>query len=301
MARTTIKLSEGVKDAREQALEQANEALRGKIGWIMEWQQRQGAASILGRWELGQEIDEIWRDQKQGGKIYGRSSKRVIALFMQEDPSIVNMAHKLYTTYRDYKRLKEITEMRMQDGVTYLSYSHMRQLLAIKDEQTRHELLNRCLEECWTSSQLGVAVQELNGGKQSNNPNGRGVAIPANAETVIGQMIDFADDFESRNIKVWKDPRHSVAAQVEKLEPIQYTEDLAKKLGELAHRMRQLANEANARAEEAERKYEEVNRVLKMGTEEIAPVVVLRLPNEEADETRMKRGDRPAGRRAKVG
>lgn len=301
MARSVISIGEGVKDAREQALEEANPALRSKIDWIMDWQKRQGAASILGRWDLGEEIDEIWKDLKRGGHVYGRNSKRVIALFMKEDPSIVNMAHKLYTTFPDHKRLVEITEMRMQDGKTYLSYSHIRQLLAVRDPQRRQELLNRCLEECWTSSELGAAVQTDNGGKQTNNPNGRGIAVPKDAETVIGQMIDFADDFESRNIKVWKDPRHSVAAQVERLEPIQYTETLAKQLGELAHRMRLLANEANARAEEAERKYEEVTRVLKMGPEALSPIVTSDIQNEANDVIRMKRGDRPAGRRVKAG
>jgi hypothetical protein len=291
---------EETKDIRTQAREKANEALQAKIGWIVKWQASEVSRSILGRWDLGEEIDEVLQDKARGGRIFGKGAMSTIAMFMSEDPSVISMAHKLYKAYPDYKRLVEITEMRMQDEVTPLSYSHIRQLLAVKDPQRRHELMNKCLEACWTSAELGRAVQGLNGGKQTNNPNGR-ASTPKDAETVISQMISFADDFDSRNIRVWKDPRHSVSAQVDRLEPIQYTEELVKQLGVLAHRMRQLANEATARAEEAERKCDEVSRVLAMGTEAITPAVDLTDKQPDAaDELRRKRGGRPAGRRVKV-
>jgi hypothetical protein len=302
-ARNVISLNEGAKGARQSALETANPALRAKLSWIIDWQRSEISRSILGRWELGQEIDEVWLDlKKNSGKRFGRDSKATIALFMREDPSIVNMAHKLYRAYQQRTELVDITEMTMQDGITHLSYSHIRQLLSIRDPQKRHELMNRCLENCWTSVELGLAVQEMNGGKQTNNPNGR-AAIPKDAETVIDQMISFADDFDSRNLRVWKDPVHSVVAQVDRMEAIQYTEDLAKKLGELAHRMRQLANEAVARAEEAERKYEQVTRVIKLGPATLQPPEDLTDNSEDEAIAAIKkrRGFRPAGRRAKVG
>lgn len=269
-----LDISEGVIEERKQARETATPALQAKLDWIVGWQKNESSRGILGRWDLGSEIDEIWRDlKKNAGRVFGKTAKRTIALFMKEDPSVVNVAHRLFKTYERRKDLEEVTEMTMQDGVTPLSYSHIRQLLCVDSTQRRHELMNECLLKCWTSAQLGAAIQKENGGKTTNNPNGRGPTIPKDAETVIGQMLSFADDFDSRNVKVWRDNRYSVAAQVDKMEPIQYTGELAKKLGELAHRMRLLANEAVARAEEAETKFEQVTLVLKKGPAALKPIV----------------------------
>jgi hypothetical protein len=292
-----IAIGEAVVDARKEALEKANDALKVKLDWLANWQRTEASRGIMGRWDLGEEIDEIWADLRQNaGRTFGKAAKKTVALFMKEDPSIVNMAHKLYLLYPDRKRLVEMTEMVMQDGVTSLSYSHIRQLITIKDERIRMQLLNRCLEHCWTSAELGVEVQKLNGGIQSRNPNGR-AATPKDAETVIGQMMSFADDFDSRNIKVWRDQRTSLSSQVDRLEPIQYTEDLANKLGELAHRMRQLATEANTRAEEAERKHEQVMQVLKTGPAAVNTVAEMVKDKPNTNERHMKR---IVGRRVKV-
>ena len=299
MTEEILSYNEGVAELRQAALGKANSELRSKIDWIVDWQHHEASRGILGRWELGQEIDEVWTDlESNQGRRYGKASKSTIALFMREDPSIVNMAHKLYVTYPEKKRLLEICEMTMQDQITRLSYSHIRQLLAIKSDKKRAELLNQCLLNCWTSAELGIEVQKANGGTNTNNPNGRS-AVPKDAQTVIGQMLDFADDFTSRNTKVWRDSRHSLTAQVDKLEPIQYTEDLAKKLGELAHRMEQLADEAKVRASEARRNFEHVTGVLKKGPAGIKTAVELAAEiNATPDETQVQA--RPVGRRAKA-
>lgn len=296
-----VDIGENVREKRQRTLDKANEALRSKLGWILDWQSTEMSRGILGRWDLGEEIEEVVRDRDH--RIYGHTAQADIATFLSEDPSLISVAKQIYHAYPDRKKLVEITEMRMQDGVTHLSYSHIRRLTGVKDEQKRHSLMNLCLENCWTSDELGRRIMELHGGSASNNPNGRASA-PKTAESVIGQMLDFANDFDSRNSRIWRDPRHSLTAQVDKLEAEAYTEELAKKLGELAHRMRLLANEANMRAEEAERKYEEVVKGLKK--KNAGPVTAalqyIHTENESADVTHPKRRERPVGgRKVKVG
>lgn len=295
-----LRVNDSVIEARDEAFNKANPALREKIDWVIDWQKTEAARGIMGRWELGKEIDEIIVDETENqGRRFGAKSKSTIALFMSEDPSVIVMAHKVFCTWPDRKKLAEITEMTMMDQRTHLSYSHIRQLVAIKDETIRMKLLNACLLNCWTSAELGLAVQKANGGKQTNNPNGR-ATMPKDAQTVIGQMIDFADDFDSRNVRVWRDAKHSLSAQVDKLKPIEYTEDLARKLGELAHRMRQLADEATLRAEEAEAKYDQVNKTLKLGAAGIKSAAELVSTSDEAADTVTKRGNKPVGRRQKA-
>lgn len=267
-----------VCEARKHVLDQANDALKAKLGWIIDWQRTETSRGILGRWDLGEEIDEIYEDaRKNSGRIYGPGAKSAIALFLQEDPSIVNVAHKIYKTFPTRVDLVRLTECTMKDGVTHLSYSHIRQLITVRDTDARESLVEQCLANCWTSARLGDAIQEMYGGTRTNNPNGR-AAVPKGAEGVINQMISFADDFESRNVRVWGNNTTSLSSQIDKLQPAQYTEELAKKLGELAHRMQQLAEEAVARANEAQAKYQQVLATLNKGSvksmAELKPITV---------------------------
>ncbi len=139
----------------------------------------------------------------------------------------------------------------------------------------------------------------------SNSPNGR-AGIPKDAQTVIAQQISFADDFDSRNARVWDDPKHSISHHVDKLDETAYTEDLAKKLGEVAQRMQQLANAAQKRADEATAAYNKVWRALKMGTDnaKMAASLIKALPMDDDDgEEHLPtnpRATRTVGRRQKA-
>src|SRR5580692_5266722 len=116
----TIVMNEQLAEDRKSILENVLPALRRKIEWIIDWQKQELSCSLLGRWDLGHEIDEVYRDHDMnGGRVFGRKAKSTIATFLREDPSVVNMAHSLYRTYPDRKVLVDITEMVMVDGMTH--------------------------------------------------------------------------------------------------------------------------------------------------------------------------------------
>jgi hypothetical protein len=154
----------------------------------------------------------------------------------------------------------------MADGTTPLSFSHMRVILALDNAKTgeddRRKAIAMTLERCWTAEQLGRYVKGQTGGEGTNNREGRPLAKPKGLDGVISQQLQFAEDFEKRNLKIWKDPELSVTGQLAKVDASQYTEDMANQLGTLALRLRQLADAANERATEAERRHREVRQAL---------------------------------------
>ena len=306
MARDIVPMGESLIARRTAAKEKMNPALQAKLQWIIDWKASENCQSLIKRWELGAQVTEIVKDlEEDQGRKYGLGSMKLLETVLYEDRSVLNDARRFYRVYPDKKRVEEICQMTMQDGDTHVSFSHIRQLLSTKDESTRQEALNLALINCWTSEQLGAHVQKVNGGKMSNSPNGR-AGIPKDAQTVIAQQISFADDFDSRNARVWDDPKHSISHHVDKLDETAYTEDLAKKLGEVAQRMQQLANAAQKRADEATAAYNKVWRALKMGTDnaKMAASLIKALPMDDDDgEEHLPtnpRATRTVGRRQKA-
>lgn len=237
------------------------EALRHKLDWMLDWFNDDRRYTLTSRWSLGHELQDITKAENENDKRYGVSALSKLEKFVDDDPSLLRVAIKI-ATYWQQAEIEKIADMVMADGVTHISYSHIRVLTSMDDADDRNRFLHQAIKHNWTSSQLGAAVVSEKG-KRSNNSQGRGVAIPKDAAMVIKQQMDFADDFDKRNLKVWKDPQHSLTSQLAKIEAEEYTQELADTLGVLAKRMRQLAEEADKRAEEAEHKYAEVSAAIK--------------------------------------
>lgn len=278
--RSTIPIHEALLDKRRRAMEKMNGALRDKLDYILEWYNKEKKASLVNRWELGNEIKDILVDQSENrSATYGKRAWAKIKLFIDEDESTLRHTARLAKFYTE-EEIEQISKMTMSDGSTHLSYSHLRSLAALDNKTQRDELLQLTLENCWTSAQLGAEVKRRNGRVKTNNPLGR-AAVPKDAKTLIQQQINFADDFEKRNLAVWGNPTRSLSAQMQTMKPDDYTTEFANQLGNLAHRMRQLANEAATRADEADRKYKEITRILKLDKTSDKVIVTESDSNEE--------------------
>lgn len=247
---------------REELLAEANQALRDKVDWVINWYKNDTKNSLLSRWQLGAQVAEIIQDQRESGcRTYGTRAFQTIALFSGEAEGSLRVCARMAHCYNEREIIK-LSELTMADGLTPISFSHMRALISLDSPEKRQEALELTLERCWTAEQLSKYVKAQTGARNTNNPDGRPVAIPRDLNAVIDQQLSFADDFDKRNTRVWNNPAHSVATQMIKLPKEQYTEDLATKLSRLAHQMEVVSQEAMKRRAEALEKWQEVRNEL---------------------------------------
>jgi hypothetical protein len=259
---------EGKVEQHKAMIEKMPPALREKLDVLLDWLKDDREYTLVSRWELGNELLTIEEAEETGDtKRFGKKALTKLSKFVDDDPSMLRVVTKFARCWTR-KEVEHFSSALMSDGVTHLSYTHLRALANVKEEKKRKELLDATLKNCWTASQLSKEIVALHGSK-SRNPKGRKPAIPKDAKSVIQQQLLFAEDFENRNLKVWKDPQHSLSKHIANMDNSEYSEQLAEQLGHLAKRMRQLAEEADKRASEAERKYEEVTDVLKIKTKPI--------------------------------
>lgn len=268
-------------EEREALIEKMPPALREKLDFMLEWLADDRRHTLVNRWELGRELrDIVDAESSSNSKRFGIAALKKLEKFIDDDPSILHVAERI-ARYWTRSEIAAMAETPMADGVSYISYSHVRALSALPDEGDRDFFLKEAIKNSWTAVELGKAIIDKYGNK-SRNPNGR-AGLPKNAEAIITQQLGFVEDFENRNIKVWKDPQRSLSAQLAKVSPTAYTDELAKKLGVLAKRMRQMATEANARATEAEQKFNEITQIMNEKHKPIATPAEI-VENEETTE-----------------
>jgi hypothetical protein len=250
-----------LREKQQDLMADANPALKAKVHWVVNWCKQETKNSLLSRWELGEQINEVFRDHSENGcKRYGSKAFQTIAAFSGEAEGSLRICAKLAKSYVR-GQIVDISEMIMADGVTPLSFSHIRCVLALDNPSERQEALNMALERCWTVDSLNKYVLSKMGGGNSAHK-GRPVAKPKDVEGVIAQQMSFAADFNKRNTNVWQDPKHSISAHLAKIPTSMYTEDMAAKLCKLAQQLRALADDVGVRADEAEKKYEEVRHAV---------------------------------------
>lgn len=249
-------------EQRADLLAEANQALLSKVDWVVNWYRRDTRHSLVSRWQLGEQIAEVMDDQSNNGcRLYGAKAFQTIAAFSGEAEGSLRMCARLAEAYtlRDIERIADMT---MADGVTPLSFSHVRVVLSIEDRKERDKALARACENCWTSDDLARHVRGQSDERKASDGRGRPIAVPKTVGAVIAQQLSFAEDFEKRNVRVWRDRAHSVTGQLANLPEDMYTEELANNLARLAHSMRQVVKEAEERAEEAEANFAKVRRIL---------------------------------------
>ena len=244
----------GVNDGKKEQLQKLQEKMKrpllAKLEWLLEWMADDRRNTLIKRWELGNEMAELEEgDQKFGAKPIEKLDKFV------EDSGMLRVVIRLAQCWTR-PEIEAMSDRMMANGVGRVGYTHLRTLCVIADKKQRDDLLEETIRNSWTAQQLGAVIVSRFGNK-SQNPTGR-AGIPKTAQKVIQQQLDFADDFSNRNVRVWKDPEHSLSRQIAAMPEPDYTEDLAKQLGILAKRMRDLAAEATSRAEEAEREHKKV-------------------------------------------
>ena len=243
----------------------APKPLQEKILKIEEWFAREFKRSIKVRYELGQEIKEVYDDANgQHGSRYGANAVNIICGYFDWEESTVYNALRLAQTYTP-EEIERYSSMAASNGAL-VCYSQLLYLTGVPDSQKREQLLECCLKENWSTKRLadsakaaaiacGVNVAEPGRREPSEERRGRPLAVPKDLDSVLHQQRTSAADFLDRT-EVWQRPEVSLTSYARKLGATEITEEKAQKLKTHYVMLQELADEAQKRADEAKKVYE---------------------------------------------
>ena len=101
--------------------------------------------------------------------------------------STVCRARHFARVYKSEKDLEALLKLRTPEGLP-LGWSHVQELIAVKDKAERARLQRLAATEEWTVRKLKAEVQRFNGGKRSEG--GRKFARPGTPEEALRRLTD---------------------------------------------------------------------------------------------------------------
>jgi hypothetical protein len=235
---------------RRDILANMSPKLREKYEWIREWLDTEIKTTLQSRYELGEQVLEIYMDEtKNGAKVYGRGAINKICKLLDWDDGVIRACLKLVQTYtrEDIVRICAL-KLPRDEPVTW---SHVRTLLEVDDPTQRDELLEKTVAEGLTCTELGLEVKQLVE-KAPDDGRGRPVKVPSSFSGLVQQQLQVADTWEKRYAKVWSNSPQSFITRATELQEKELTEEHLRYATVLAHRLRQMADQAVAAAKKAE-------------------------------------------------
>jgi hypothetical protein len=145
---------------RREILANMSPKLREKYEWIRQWLASDVSYSLQSRYELGEQVLEIYLDEtKNGAKVYGQRAIEKICKLLDWDDGVIRACLRLVQTYtrQDIARICSLKLPRKEP----VTWSHLRSLLAVDDPGQREELLQKTVAEGWTCTELGQEVKRL--------------------------------------------------------------------------------------------------------------------------------------------
>ena len=147
------------------------------------------------QWELGQLIYQSTEDAKKDNKHYGENFvERFSVALGYDSPSVLRSSARVYERWPEEKdgsfnrELKKILNMKNKASRS-LSWTHLSHLYWEKDRDRTMELVNKCLENCWTAKQLHRDIQKSRTKENSKTAAGvRPPSITGNASDCIENM-----------------------------------------------------------------------------------------------------------------
>jgi hypothetical protein len=229
--------------------------LRQKLDWIENWMKTQVKSALESRYELGEQVLEIYLDEtKHGAKVYGRNAIDNICKILKWDDGVIRACLRFVQLYtrKDLDRLCSLILPRGEP----ISWSHLRCLFQVPEPERREALLQQTVQEGWTCTELALAVKHL------DDPRGRPVKIPPSFDGLAQQQLQFVETWEKRYPKIWASSEQSFTSRAGQLKPEEVTEDRLREAADLADRLRQMAKQVTQAAEKAEAVVSNFERIL---------------------------------------
>lgn len=180
------------------------------------------STGILGRYRIGQMVDEVTKDERQ----YGENA--VLSLAESLDgimsPNQLWDCRKFSQTY-DEDKLKELMERKTASG-NMITWTHLLMLLQVSLSTERRRLENRVFSEDLTSDELAIIIQDILGNDEPRRGGGRKPQLPKTIATGLSQIEKFAGEISKRE-KLWQ---QAVGDRIAKAGPDELTKETVKRL-----------------------------------------------------------------------
>jgi hypothetical protein len=246
----------------ETILSESPPALREKIDWIRTTVEDEWRRSIVGRYQIAVAIKEVYDDvADNNGSVYGARAVEAIKKALGWDDGVIYQALRVAGAFTP-EQIEDMARMRTPGGRP-LSLSHVVALAGVEDEGRRRNLLDRTVQEGWTTRKLVNAAACGAESGTARERRGRPLARPKDFDAALDQQAHFAQNFLDRDGQVWSRPEHSLSAKARELDTADFTHERAERLKRHAEQMNRLARMAKERSEEATGVHVLFARVLK--------------------------------------
>jgi hypothetical protein len=214
---------------------------------------------IKTRYQLGAIIDEIYTDATEGGeKVYGANAIKNIAQVLAIDDGILSQAMNVFRCYAE-DEIDVLAGLVRPDG-SHLSYSHLAELTRLKEDDSRDQLLEQVIAECWTVQEV---EDEVNDRRLVKFPGRQQRGKPRTLEAAIAYGKKSANELEKTLDRLSFDPGCSLSEHTKKVEEAEVTEEMVQSLYDLALHRRRIAEQADRVATQTEREYRSLKAALK--------------------------------------
>jgi hypothetical protein len=263
-ARTTDQIIEVMREedeaaARKEILSQMTPACREKFQYIEHSLRQEVSHGLRRRYELGLQVQELYEDEKKGGKLYGKDAIGRICEVLKWDDGLIRLALRFVQVYTP-EDLERLCAKVLPKGEP-LTWSHLRALLPLEDAKRRQELLDRTVADGWSCNQLAYEIKRLADGSPKDG-RGRPPAVPKDFDGALAKQQQSAEQWDRLHTRVWSKDDRSLVAQAAKLPPEEVTEVRLRQARELASQLRRVAEQVLAQAEKAEEVVRKFERIL---------------------------------------
>ncbi len=245
---------------RKKILASMTPALRDKLAFFESWLFREVGHVLRNRYELGQQVLELYNDEKQNGaKLYGKNAIGRICKILRWDDGTIRMALRFAQTFtqQDVDRICSL----VLPGGAPVTWSHIRTLLAVSNRESRIELLDKTVANGWTSMELAEEIVR-NRPRAGNDERGRPPKHPNDFDSSLAQIQLFTKKWDRQYSRVWSNKEHSLSTNAADMPADKVDVNQIHELEELAYQLRRLANQAKDLADAAEKVAEEFRRIL---------------------------------------
>ena len=142
---------------------------------------------------IEEEVRAWYRRGQKARELSGKDAKDVgqamqtLSAEVGTTPATMRRARQFARIYKSEKDLEALLKLRTPEGLP-LGWSHVQELISVKNKAERERLQRRAAEEGWRVRELKAEVQRLNGGK--NSKGGRKFAPPGTPEEALRRLSD---------------------------------------------------------------------------------------------------------------
>lgn len=200
---------------------------------------------IRARYEIGLIVTEVY-------ETWGSKTVDKLSTALGRNKNILYKAKAFVEVFSE-DDLYKLLEMKNENGLP-LNWSHIEALLVNMTDDLREQLLDKTLNENWTSTELAKKITEALNGPRGNS-SGRPFTKPKNFDGYLDSIITTADVWTKKAEQVWlggDKTLQDVASEIEELndKTLGKLQDALDRINDTVYAAQQTSKELNEVREE---------------------------------------------------